>query len=413
MWYIGGTILLIPTFLGTFQDCLICKWSGNHSRGLQLFYYLLLPSLFNIGWATVQISNMSLAISVSYSQKRRDRLVSLRNGFTYVSNVTVLLLAFLLFQFIKEPKQQFAVLSYIITAIGVTLSIVYLIGVREIPLSEEAKRLDDIYKSSQEHSLKLMEGDASYNGQMAKLNDSDKPSQLIPDIEEEEGGAQNKPGEITHWSQWLKEGAFYVHGVVYMFGRLAMNVTMTLMPFYVKNVLEYGSNTDENETPIEIALVPLTSYAASIVFSLFFYKRIMARFGNRFVPLIIAVVLITIASVPFLFMQKSFRGLIYACTPIQGVGLAMLLNTATSLISDVIGNDDKSSAFVYGSYSLLDKFSSGIVLTIVSAYTLENDLGLRLLSGILPPVSAVLAFVFTYIGQKLYKDRMRTVSLRT
>ena len=164
MWYIAGTIILIPTFLGTFQECLICKWSDDYSRGLQLAYYLILPSLFNLGWATVQISNMSLAISVSYSQKRRDRLVSLRNGFTYVSNVTVLLLAFLLFQFIKEPKQQFAVLSYIITAIGLTLSIVYLIGVREIPLSDEAKRLDDIYKSSQEHSLKMMEGDASYNG---------------------------------------------------------------------------------------------------------------------------------------------------------------------------------------------------------------------------------------------------------
>ena len=39
-----------------------------------------------------------------------------------------------------------------------------------------------------------------------------------------------------------------------------------------------------------------------------------------------------------------------------------MLNTAVSLISDVIGKDDKSSAFVYGVYSLLDKFANGAIL---------------------------------------------------
>ena len=69
LWYICGIIIVIPSFLGTFSDCLFCNWSGDHSRGLQLFYYLLLPSLFNIGWASVQISNMSLVVNITYSQK--------------------------------------------------------------------------------------------------------------------------------------------------------------------------------------------------------------------------------------------------------------------------------------------------------------------------------------------------------
>jgi len=55
-------------------------------------------------------------------------------------------------------------------------------------------------------------------------------------------------------------------------------------------------------------------------------------------------------------MEQSFRWLVYFCCGLQGIGLATLLNTATSLISDVIGGDEESSAFVYGSYSLLDKF---------------------------------------------------------
>ena len=69
MWYIVGSILLVPTFLGTFNEPLFSTWSHNYSRGLQLFYYALLGTLFNVGWAAVQISNMSLVVGITYSQK--------------------------------------------------------------------------------------------------------------------------------------------------------------------------------------------------------------------------------------------------------------------------------------------------------------------------------------------------------
>jgi hypothetical protein len=47
-----------------------------------------------------------------------------------------------------------------------------------------------------------------------------------------------------------------------------------------------------------------------------------------------------------------------------------MLNTATSLISDVIGNDSENSAFVYGSYSLFDKFANGgILLWMIGAFS--------------------------------------------
>jgi len=54
--------------------------------------------------------------------------------------------------------------------------------------------------------------------------------------------------------------------------------------------------------------------------------------------------------------------LVYVCQAILGVGLAIMLNTATSLISDVIGNSDGAGAFVYGAYSLFDKVANGILL---------------------------------------------------
>ena len=76
------------------------------------------------------------------------------------------------------------------------------------------------------------------------------------------------------------------------------------------------------------------------------------RFGNRLYPLLIGVIITIVASVPYFFMRSSFSWLVYIAASFQGIGLAIMLNIATSLISDVIGDDDTSSAFVYGTYSL-------------------------------------------------------------
>lgn len=47
-WYIFGTILVIPTFLGIF----IKPNFGTNSTG-EIAYYITLPALFNVGWACV------------------------------------------------------------------------------------------------------------------------------------------------------------------------------------------------------------------------------------------------------------------------------------------------------------------------------------------------------------------------
>ncbi len=78
--------------------------------------------------------------------------------------------------------------------------------------------------------------------------------------------------------------------------------------------------------------------------------------------------MISVGSIPLAFLNSdvNVRWLIYVCAAIQGIGLAIMLNTATSLISDVIGNDDSASAFVYGSYSFFDKLANGVILLIVT-----------------------------------------------
>ena len=91
-------------------------------------------------------------------------------------------------------------------------------------------------------------------------------------------------------------------------------------------------------------------------------------------PMALAIVIIVATSVPLYFLpdQNPYRLLVYPFVACQGIGLAIMLNTATSLISDVIGTDSENSAFVYGVYSLFDKFANGILLYWIVA-TFASD----------------------------------------
>jgi Na+/melibiose symporter-like transporter len=45
---------------------------------------------------------MSIVNSLTYSTQKRDKLVSSRNTFTFIANISVLLIALVLFQVVKD-----------------------------------------------------------------------------------------------------------------------------------------------------------------------------------------------------------------------------------------------------------------------------------------------------------------------
>ncbi len=88
-----------------------------------------------------------------------------------------------------------------------------------------------------------------------------------------------------------------------------------------------------------------------------------------------------------------------------------MLNTATSLISDVIGKDDASSAFVYGSYSFFEKIVNGGVIFVITAYFNRNETALRWIIAIMPTLCGLLAYGLTVAGRSLYSSRMAALSM--
>jgi len=166
----------------------------------------------------------------------------------------------------------------------------------------------------------------------------------------------------------------------------------------------------ENPTPVAIALVPLISYACALLFSVFVQQPMTRCLRNRFLPMCVAICSIAIGSIPLIFLEEKSRWLCYPLAIFQNTGLAIMLNTSTSLISDVIGNDSKNSAVVYGFYSLADKFANGILLFIVVDEFSDNPTALRYIISLMPLTAAILALLFVYIGAKYYSHKLQKIT---
>ena len=183
-------------------------------------YYITLPALFNVGWAAVQISTMSIIVSITYDQKQRDNLISYRNACTFGSNLFTLGFALLLFNYVSDAVWQFRYLCLIITVIGVLMGCFYLYGVPEVKLSTKA---------------------------------------ITQGIQYSSWSVESRGNTVEDWKEWLTIKQFYCYGLVYTLARMSINVTMTLTPFYLIHVLKYHKR-DMEPTPPEIASVPLVSY---------------------------------------------------------------------------------------------------------------------------------------------------------
>ena len=133
---------------------------------------------------------------------------------------------------------------------------------------------------------------------------------------------------------------------------------------------------------------------------------------NRVLPMLVSIVLVIVGSVPLAFLNdnKAYNWVIYIVVPLQGVGLVIMLNTATSLISDVIGSDTANSAFVYGCYGFFDKVANGVGLYFLVASYSDDVHALKAIMTVIPIACAILSYTFTWIGRRFYSDKMMEIS---
>ena len=142
-YYIGFLLVTPSIFLLFFNPSFVQDVEKNadddKSLNFRDWWFLIAHGIFEFAWAGCQISHLSIVNQLSASNRMRDRLVNLRNGFTYAANFTVLGLAFVFFRLVEDPITQFRLLSGSAVLLGTITSVYFMAVINEPKLTAEAK----------------------------------------------------------------------------------------------------------------------------------------------------------------------------------------------------------------------------------------------------------------------------------
>ena len=171
----------------------------------------------------------------------------------------MLTLGVIIFKFMNNPPLEYALISYIVTVLGVSASVFFLYQVREVQLTEicreKAERLKEMIEESKHVTLaksasniEFSEDADSLEGVHISKRESLKKAESIKD--------------------WFKMPKFYLFGICYMGVRLYTNMFGTFLPFYLIGVLRLGLEDEtDSSVPFTVALVPLIVYLFSVLAS--------------------------------------------------------------------------------------------------------------------------------------------------
>jgi Na+/melibiose symporter-like transporter len=393
-WYFGGTLMVAVSFMLIFVNVL----PSTASPTITLIYYLVFPSLFNIGWAAVQVAHMALLPSLSLNKKIKDKMIRIRTAFTFIAQTGVLLLSFFFFWFIPNKLLQYEVLAGSCVVLGLITSVVFLIYCKEHVLSKNIPS----YFQYMKKSLKMYDNQPTEDKRLANdYSTADKKPEICNLNLNGSGESECSKKEIIPWTFWLTKPDFYAYILVYMFVRLSINVTQSVIPYYLQFILRFDK-TEDGGTPFEFSIILLISTVGSIINSLLIQavieKKIKNANRNRLILMSLAAFFVSIGCVPMFFLDENFKYPIYLLAFFFGIGFSQGLSTVGSLINDVVGSKGAQGAFVYGAYSFSDKLSCGIVLLffIPIASEVKHKEYLRYFMPFFGPIAISIGLIIVY-----------------
>ncbi|KAK3097264.1 hypothetical protein FSP39_008188 [Pinctada imbricata] len=108
-WHFIGTVCVAIAFPFIFNECIGCEDSTRNLN--QFIHYAPFVVIFQFGWASTQISHLSLIPDLTPDEHERVELNSLRYAFTVISNLIVFGVFWLLFDYKKSVHTDTSMLS--------------------------------------------------------------------------------------------------------------------------------------------------------------------------------------------------------------------------------------------------------------------------------------------------------------
>ena len=260
-WHLIGSIMVALSFAFIFikppgYDPIENKWSNSEL----LQYYIPFIFIFQIAWATTQISHLSLTGDLSNSDNDRVFLNSLRNAFTVIASVIIHVTAMFSMEIERELDSSLnsnqTVVSIIehdaehvhsfenldhnfnTSILHEELNQVIRVNETEIKLEfgNETSQLSHPSSTSSNHIdwadrtiFVYLVIEVIIIGLISTL--IFQLTVKVNDVTEIESSEKK---EKQSWREWFKKWNFYTMIILYCIVRLTVNITATYLPFYLQ-----------------------------------------------------------------------------------------------------------------------------------------------------------------------------------
>ncbi|XP_057656336.1 major facilitator superfamily domain-containing protein 12-like isoform X1 [Diorhabda carinulata] len=323
LWHLGGTIAVTIGF------SLIFSIKPDNFTLSIILYYITGIFLFQIGWATVQISHLSIIPELSRSYKHSSDLTAIRYIASVCCNICVYSITLMILKN-DETKDsigpndfyKFKEIAVSIIFIGLLSSMLFYCGL--------------LGKYDQEYEPLLRDE--------------------IVDIEMVELHGMNQ-------KHFFKQAIIYCVSIMYMCSRLLTTLNLIYIPLYIE---ERGSLNDIGKDRIRqtVASIPLTSYLTSFVTSLLL-KCLVGIVSDKITYCFGSIIgLVTSIWIGVGLSTKTDLEL-YSIAALLGVTGSTTMVSSLCLTANFVKTNGIGGGMVYSFVTFTDKLISGSVVFIV------------------------------------------------
>lgn len=387
-WHLLGTMLITISFPFLYSAPPGYERElGNWSHKEMLLYYTPFVVIFQIAWASAQVSHLSLIPCLTCKDSARVQLTSLRNGFTLLSSIVVYICTYVLFATSTKTPE--------ILPESANVTSPEVVGIRNCTIQVEVDQVgwddrkvystlalgavilgavfqgfifhffvhepnNDCCANEEDDELKGLDessSDPSY------VTHSIHGSNILTDSRSEFRKSDGVHFEVDNWVDWFKCPLFYMVALQYCLTRLIVNITASYMPYYLQEALDLPKEY--------IATIPLIQFITGFAVS-FTMKPLSKQFGKNGMYFLGCIVMIAGAIWATLLEYDQVFG-IYFLGVLFGAGTSTILVQSLAMTAELIGENSTSAAFVYGAMSLTDKLACGGAIMAVQYLSPCND----------------------------------------
>ncbi|KYQ55073.1 putative MFS-type transporter C19orf28 [Trachymyrmex zeteki] len=315
IWHIVGSVMVTLSFPVIFGGFV------NLSTTVVMLLYVTSITIFQTGWAAVQISHLSMIPSLTNSVLARADLTAIRYSAQVGAAVVVFVVTWIVLptsgksmvQLDQQDDYKFRNIVLILTVFGLIATVYFHIFLKANLLDQTMFLKSDIEKST-------------------------KPSNV----------------SLNRRISWIDVTVLLRVAMLYVASRLFITLATIYLPLYIEETKVDGKQA--------LASVPLVSYVFSFTAALLlkYLNRICSTKACYFFGAVIGI----IAAVVTEFVRSNST-VVYIVAVLIGVGSSITMVTALSVTAELIGCRTERSAFVYSIVTFLDKIITGLVVIFI------------------------------------------------